>query len=185
VQFEKARFCVICAALGRTWQGWIVFGILMAMHLLKDIIQGLKLIMLAASRAIHSWNKKFRFVLGAVTLILPAMFTLFASIIYNNAIATTDTELIANAVIILFITDLDEMAHSILVSIYSRLDAGDNPLKEAQEKLRQMQQTLSQVQQELAQNKHEHLETKRNFASQLARMNESVEQRFQQMQSQM
>jgi len=140
--------------------------------------------MLAASRAIRSWNKKLRFFLGGVILVIPAMFTLFASIVYNKAIATTDTDLIANAVIILFITDLDEMAYSILVSIYSRSDAGDAALKEMQEKLTQVQQTLSQVQQELALSKEEHLETKRNVASQLAEMNKSIEDKFQKMQSQ-
>ena len=140
--------------------------------------------MLASRRTVPYWNKKVRFFLGGVILIIPAMITLFASIVYNRAIAETDTDLIANAVVILFITDLDEMAHSILVSICPRLDAGEYPLKEVQEKLTQVQQQLSQVQQDLAQSKQEHLETKRNFASQLAGMNKNVEEKIQQIQSQ-
>ena len=144
----------------------------------NTVIQGLKLVMLASRRTVPYWNKKVRFFLGGVILIIPAMITLFASIVYNRAIAETDTDLIANAVIILFITDLDEMAHSILVSICPRLDAGEYPLKEVQEK-------LTQVQQDLAQSKQEHLETKRNFASQLAGMNKNVEEKIQQIQSQM
>ena len=42
---------------------------------------------------------------------------MYTSIIYNKAIAVTNTDLIANAVIILFVTDLDEMMLSISVLI--------------------------------------------------------------------
>ena len=45
--------------------------------------------------------------------------TLYVSSIYNNAIATKNTELIENAVIVLFITDLDEMLHYVLKAINS------------------------------------------------------------------
>ena len=46
-----------------------------------------------------------------------SLFTLFTSIVYNIAIATSDTDLIMNAVIILFICDLDELMYDILIEI--------------------------------------------------------------------
>ena len=41
-------------------------------------------------------------------------FILYTSIIYNKAIATNDTSLIANGVIILFIMDIDEAVYEFL-----------------------------------------------------------------------
>ena len=46
-----------------------------------------------------------------------SLFTVYASTTYNWAIATSNTELITNVVIILFITDIDEMADGILMAI--------------------------------------------------------------------
>ena len=46
-----------------TWQGWCLFGILMAAHLLKDIINGLKLLILSGIRR-HSNSKRIRFLAG-------------------------------------------------------------------------------------------------------------------------
>jgi len=58
-------------------------------------------------------------------LSVTSLFTLFASIVYNFAIATTDTDLIMNAVIILFINDIDELMNDILIEIF--------PCEEAEE----------------------------------------------------
>jgi len=49
------------------------------------------------------------------------MFTLFVSTIYNKAIATSNTKIIANAVIILFITNLDEQFFSLIEAVDERL----------------------------------------------------------------
>ena len=65
----------------------------------------------------HQTRDKIRFFIGGAVLNVASLFTVYASTTYNWAIATSNTELIANAVIILFITDIDEMAHGILVAI--------------------------------------------------------------------
>ena len=46
-----------------TWQGWCLFVILMAAHLLKDIINGLKLLILSGKRR-HSKSKRIRYLAG-------------------------------------------------------------------------------------------------------------------------
>jgi len=42
---------------------------------------------------------------------------LYTSAIYNKAIATSNTEVIANSVIIIFVTDVDELAYGILMLV--------------------------------------------------------------------
>ena len=97
-------------------QGWAVFAIIMATHLSKDVINGTKMIVLAI-RVGHGNRTRMRFLLGGLFLSTVMLFTLFVSILYNQAIATTNTEVIINAVVILFITDTDEYLYKILTLI--------------------------------------------------------------------
>ena len=138
------------------------------------VIKGSKLIWLSG-KSRDSRTKILRFFFCGVILAVASIFTLFASIIYNNAIATTNTDLIANAVIILFITDLDEMVLSILASINPCWFSKDEPIKEVDERLKQAEQKLSQVEETLAQSNQERLKTERGFADQLAEVNERLE----------
>ena len=138
------------------------------------VIQGSKLIWLSG-KSRDSRTKILRFFFCGVILAVASIFTLFASIIYNNAIATTNTDLIANAVIILFITDLDEMVLSILASTNPCWFTKDEPIKEVDERLKQAEQKMSQVKEILAQSNQERLETERGFADQLAKVNERLE----------
>ena len=138
------------------------------------VIQGSKLIWLSG-KSRDSRTKSLRFFFCGVVLAVASIFTLYASIIYNNAIATTNTDLIANAVIILFITDLDEMVLSILASTNPCWFTKDEPIKEVDERLKQAEQKMSQVKEILAQSNQERLETERGFADQLAEVNERLE----------
>lgn len=96
------------------WIGWLAFGFLMAVHLLKDAINGIKLILLSANGE-NNWITRARYFVGGMILISVTVFTLYASTIYNYATATTNTGIIENSVIILFIMDMDEMVYSVLV----------------------------------------------------------------------
>ncbi|KAL7505943.1 hypothetical protein ACHAXN_003319 [Cyclotella atomus] len=101
-------------------RGWLVFTILMISHLLADLINGVKMILLSAKPG-HSVKTRMRFFIGGIFLSTITLFTLFASTIYNKAIATSNTEIIVNAVIILFITDLDEHFFGLLRTISPKL----------------------------------------------------------------
>ncbi|KAL7465661.1 hypothetical protein ACHAXS_005978, partial [Conticribra weissflogii] len=103
--FRDEEMCSNDADLDAT--GWIIFGILMTSHLLPDIINGAKMIMLSG-KVCYNFTQRARFFLGGLLLITVTAFTLYTSIVYNKAIATSNTEIVTNAVIILFITDLDE-----------------------------------------------------------------------------
>lgn len=98
------------------WQGGVLFSILVIAHLLKDLISGTKLLILSAKRR-HSMLTRARHFAGGWLLFSVTAFAMFVTFLYNRAIATSNTELIMNAVIILFICDLDEMFYEIIMVI--------------------------------------------------------------------
>ena len=77
-----------------------------------------------------------------MVLIITSLYVLYASFVYNNAIAATDTDLIANAVIILFVVDLDEMMFSIWVTINPHWFPKDDSLEVTQEKVETLESKL-------------------------------------------
>lgn len=100
-------------------RGWAAFGILMIAHLSKDLINGLKMVKLSTKEG-HHLHARIRFFIGGTLLCGITSFTLFTSAIYNKAIATSNTEIIANSVIIIFVTDIDELVYDILTVIDQR-----------------------------------------------------------------
>jgi hypothetical protein len=97
-------------------QGWFSYFILMAAHLLKDLISGLKLLVLSAKQR-HDFTTRTRYFFGGLLLISVTAFTFYVSTIYNMAIATSNTEIIVNSVIILFIVEIDEYCFGIIDAI--------------------------------------------------------------------
>ena len=86
--------------------GWAVWTLLIVSTLLDSLVNSLKLIYLAATRlSLHAYAGSF-FVAGVTVL------SIYTSIQYNRAIAVTSTELIVNAVILLFLNDLDKQLFS-------------------------------------------------------------------------
>jgi len=151
---------------GLGWQGWMLFIVLMVVHLLKDVVNGAKLIALSGTARSRP-HRRIRFFLGGLCLITAALFTLYASTIYNEAIATNDTEIIENAVIILFISDIDEMALDTLGAIHSRwIDDGEDDDQEEEEEEEEglekgndaNNKVVTQMKEELSQMKSKHLE---------------------------
>jgi len=96
--------------------GWVAFVILMAANILTDVINGVKLLIISGKNR-HSRHTRLRFFFGGLFLNVVTLFTIFASVIYNQAIATSNIAIIENSVIILFITDIDELLHSIISTI--------------------------------------------------------------------
>ena len=109
--------------------GWIIFGILMFSHLARDIINGTKMIFLSAKSG-YNFNTRARFFLGGFLLITVTAFTLFASVVYNKAIATSNTDIITNAVVILIVMDLDEQFFEVFDLIDARTNAWFGGIKE-------------------------------------------------------
>lgn len=86
--------------------GWVVWGLLVITAVLEDLVNGIKLISLAASRSdMHC------FCGSAIILAITAL-ALWTSATYNRAIAMSSTELIVNAVILLFVNDIDEQLYN-------------------------------------------------------------------------
>ena len=73
----------------KDWEGWLAFGTLMTAYLLKDLINGVN--MIVVSQTIwQDYYARVRFFVGGVMLTAVTSFTLFVSTIYNYAIATSE-----------------------------------------------------------------------------------------------
>lgn len=79
----------------------------MTAYMGKDIVCGAKMIILSG-KARHGVSQRIRFFVGGSLLGCVSVYIFYSSTIYNISIATTNTELIYNAVIILFIMEMDE-----------------------------------------------------------------------------
>ena len=79
----------------------------MAAYLITDIISGLRLIVLSG-KSRHRKLRRLRFFVGGFCLLFLSAFTVFATAVYNVAIARSNTEILINVVIILFISEIDE-----------------------------------------------------------------------------
>ena len=74
------------------WQGWSAFAIFMAAHLLKDGINGLKMIKHSTKRRVGR-NVRIRLFIGGTLLTLVTAYTTYVSIMYNMAIAISESPL--------------------------------------------------------------------------------------------
>jgi len=74
---------------------------------MTDIISGLRLIVLSG-KSRHRKLRRLRFFVGGFCLLFLSAFTVFATAVYNVAIARSNTEILINVVIILFISEIDE-----------------------------------------------------------------------------
>ena len=70
------------------WRGWIAFAILMAAHLLKDAVNGMKMIKHSTKQR-HGRYFRIRLFVGGTLLTFVAVFTIYVSTLYNHAIATS------------------------------------------------------------------------------------------------
>ena len=86
--------------------GWVMWALLVFTSVLDDFANGLKLLNLSASR------KDFRSFCGSAIITSITVLAVWTSAAYNRAIAMTSTELIVNAVILLFVNDIDEQIYN-------------------------------------------------------------------------
>jgi len=95
------------------WKGWVIFAIVMLSHQLSDFLSGIKLLILAGKQR-NSRNKKLRRFIGGSSLCFISALTVYASTVYNIAIARSNPDIIVNSIIILFITDIDEKIYTLV-----------------------------------------------------------------------
>eukprot|EP00985_Skeletonema_marinoi_P001046 scaffold430_cov73-Skeletonema_marinoi.AAC.10 len=96
-----------------TKAGWAIFSVLMIAYLAKDVISGCKLIY-HSSKSRHLLRSRIRYFIGGLGLCSITLFAFYISTVYNKAIATSNTDIIVNSVIILFVMELDEWIFSAL-----------------------------------------------------------------------
>ena len=91
--------------------GYFLFFVTMAAWTSEDAISFIKLFVSAVKL------KSIDCFLASTVLICLTVLCIYTSIVYNNAVATTDTELIMNAVVLLFVSELDERFYEIVRAI--------------------------------------------------------------------
>jgi len=94
--------------------GWILFVVVVWVFLASDFIHG----SLQIRKAFAMQN--IQLMLGGLVLFSVTALAFFTTIAYNLAVAETATELIMNAVILLFINDLDEKVMTVATSFGPR-----------------------------------------------------------------
>lgn len=82
--------------------GWVLFAVVLFSFLGKDLIKCFFQLRMAVL------GGHFKLFISGSTLYFLTVLAAFTSIVYNFALATTNTDLIMNVVILLFISDLDE-----------------------------------------------------------------------------
>jgi len=98
-----------------TLLGWVIFVILMVVFLAKDLICGLKMVKLSGKKR-HGHSLRARLFSGGVILCGATMYIIYASAIYIRATATSNTELATDAVVILFIMEIDEKIFELITA---------------------------------------------------------------------
>lgn len=95
----------------RTRNGWILFFLVTGSYLGADFVKSLRQL----QKAVLTLN--WQLFLSGFLLFCLTMLALFASTVYNIALAESNTDLIMNTVILLFINDMDEKILIILESL--------------------------------------------------------------------
>ncbi len=76
------------------WKGWVIFAIVMVSDLLADFVSGIKLLVLAGKQR-HSRSHKIRLYLGGLSICFVTVLTVFASTVYNVAIARSNPDIVS------------------------------------------------------------------------------------------
>ena len=91
--------------------GWILFFVVTLFTLSVDYINSAQLILKSVAKL------SLRLFISGFLHLGMTVLAIFCSFYYNMALATTDTELIVNAVILLFVNDLDEQLMSAMYAL--------------------------------------------------------------------
>jgi len=154
------------------WQGWLISSILMAAHLLKDIINGVKLLLFCGKRR-HHFSSKIRYFWGGLFLTWISAFALYASVVYNYAIARSITDIIANAVIIIFVIDVDEYLHKGILaakSFWVYHATGDEEIDSLERRVRKLHDTNSSLETRV----HELSQQNKNLTATVCELSDNV-----------
>ena len=82
--------------------GWMLFGLVVICSLGRDLLMSMRKIEQGVSKRDH-----ILVISGLVLLILSGV-ALFSSFVYNRALAEKNTDLIMNAVVLIFVMDIDD-----------------------------------------------------------------------------
>ena len=76
------------------WMGWFIFSILMVSYQLSDFLSGMKLLVLSGKQR-HHFPQNIQLFFGGLCLSFVSAFAVFASIVYNIAIARSNPDIVS------------------------------------------------------------------------------------------
>ena len=91
--------------------------LLIIIFLLPDLLKGMK-VLVRASNIQYSRMQKVRCVIGAIALNTVTLLSLYALIVYPSATSTTDTELLKDCLVLLFLNETDEKVMTCINKMY-------------------------------------------------------------------
>ena len=106
------------AAISVDGYGWFAFTILMMVHLLKDVINGIKTTVFSVERR-HAWDQKARLFVAGLLMNSAALFVLYVTtMVYNLTATTSNAQIIGSSVVILFVSNVDQYLYGILTIVH-------------------------------------------------------------------
>ena len=94
--------------------GWALFGVVVICSLGRDLLMSLR----QMEQGVRKRDSKL--VISGLVLLILSVVALFSSFIYNRALAEKNTDLILNAVVLIFIMDLDDQIHTIFKKLFPK-----------------------------------------------------------------
>eukprot|EP00594_Rhizosolenia_setigera_P004607 CAMPEP_0178953062 /NCGR_PEP_ID=MMETSP0789-20121207/8204_1 /TAXON_ID=3005 /ORGANISM="Rhizosolenia setigera, Strain CCMP 1694" /LENGTH=197 /DNA_ID=CAMNT_0020634267 /DNA_START=751 /DNA_END=1344 /DNA_ORIENTATION=+ len=91
--------------------GKFVFGLILTIWLLKDIVSSIKLMLVSFQ------HRNIDFFFAGASVFTVTMLSLWSSIVYIIAIAVKNTDLIKDAVVLLFVIEIDERIYELVENI--------------------------------------------------------------------
>jgi hypothetical protein len=82
--------------------GWITLAVLMAVYLTLDVVNGFTLVIRSGTL------RSPRLLISGSSLVIISVMVVWTSVYYNAKTAVTNTDLIVNAVVVLFVNEIDE-----------------------------------------------------------------------------
>ena len=132
---DNSLMCDDESTVGR--DGWALFYIVVLLYLGRDLALGIVQIIYALE------SSDFQLLLSGVGILILTTLGVFTSSKYNFALARKNTDLVTNAVILLFINDLDEHFLNLLMTLAPGWT--NNVLEEIKENMKTKRDTQNQT----------------------------------------
>ena len=113
--FQCPDNSIDCIDLKKTnTRGWLMFTIVILCFMGPDIAMSMKQLNQGIVR------RDATLLASGIMLLFLSIFAIYSSFVYNRALAEKNTDLILNAVVLIFIMELDDQIHTIFKKLFPK-----------------------------------------------------------------